>query len=91
MLNGEPAVAAVGACTTKCVAAPEPTAIALEIPVIEEVTVSVAVTVWLPRVFKVTRNTPVPLERVEFAGRVAAGSLLVICTVPVYPVTRLLN
>jgi hypothetical protein len=83
MLNGEPAVAAVGTPTTKCVAAPEPTVIALEVPVIEEVTVSVAVTVWLPSVFKVTWNTPVPLESVEFGGSIAAGSLLVICTVPV--------
>ena len=53
------------------------------LPVIELVTVSVAVIVWLPPVFSVTLKVPVPLVSVEFAGRTAAASLLVKWTVPV--------
>ena len=51
---------------------------------------SVAVTVWLPAVFKVTLNVPTPLSSVTLAGSVAAPSLLVKWTVPVYPVAVLL-
>ena len=40
-------------------------------PVIELVTVSVAVTVWLPAVFRVTLKLPAPLVRVELAGSTA--------------------
>ena len=46
------------------------------------VTVSVAVIVWLPAVFSVTLNVPVPLVSVALAGRTAAASLLVKWTVP---------
>lgn len=46
-----------------------PTVIALEVPVMDAVTVSVAVVVWLPTVFKVTEKVPVPFVRVEFPGR----------------------
>jgi len=50
--------------------------------VIAELTVSVAVTVWLPAVLNVTGNVPVPLESAVFAGNVACVSVLVKCTVP---------
>jgi len=58
------------------------TFIALDGPVIEGVTVSVAVMVWLPAVFSVAEKVPVPLVNVAFAGKVACASLLVKCTVP---------
>ena len=51
-------------------------------PVIEAVTVSVAVTVWLPVVFSVAEKVPVPFVSAEFAGRTAWLSVLVKCTVP---------
>jgi hypothetical protein len=51
-------------------------------PVIDGVTVSVAVTVQAPAVFSVTGKVPVPLVRVASAGSVAALSELVKCTVP---------
>src|SRR5438067_10773540 len=50
------------------------------------VTVSVAVTVWLPAVLSVTENVPVPPVRVALAGRTAWASVLVKCAVPAYPV-----
>ena len=78
-----PAVAAAGAVTRKCVAVPAETLTVFEVPVIEAVTVSVPVIVWLPSVFKVTESVLVPLINVTFAGRVAAPSVLVKCTVPV--------
>jgi len=86
-----PTVALPGMDTWKCVANPDPTVIAWEVPVIEAVTVSVAVTVWLPSVFRVTWNSPLPFVKVVFAGSTAAPSVLVKCTVPVYPGTTLLN
>ena len=52
------------------------------VPVIELLTVSVAVMVRLPAVFKVPLNVPLPFVRVELDGSVAAPSLLVKCTVP---------
>jgi hypothetical protein len=73
------------------VGVPELTLMAFEVPVIVALTVSVAVTVLLPAVFKVTGNTPVPFVSVEFAGSTAAPSVLVKCTVPVYPAAMLLN
>ena len=77
-----PAVAVLGALTKKCVAAAALTEIELVVPVIELVTVSVAVTVCAPAVFNVTENMPTPLVSVPFAGRVARPSVLVKCTVP---------
>src|SRR5262249_49120672 len=76
-LNAAPAVAAAGALTVKCVAVVLETAIVAEVPVIDDVTVSVAVIVWLPAVFSVALKVPRPLVRVAFAGRTAAASLLV--------------
>jgi hypothetical protein len=81
-LKAVPAVSGVAAVTLKCVAVPVLTTIAPEVPVIDEVTVSVAVMVWLPAVFSVAVNVLVPLVSVLFAGSVAAPSLLVKCTVP---------
>lgn len=71
-----------GAATAKCVVAAGLTAIVLEVPVIEAVTVSVAVMVRFPAVFKVATNVPAPLVSVELAGNTAAPSVLVKCTMP---------
>jgi hypothetical protein len=60
--KAEPAVADAGAAIVKCVAAAALTAIVLEDPVIDGVTVSVAVTVWFPVVFEVAENVPAPLR-----------------------------
>ena len=56
-------------------------------PVMELVTVSVAVIVCvpLPTVSSAAEKVPVPLVRVESAGSFAWLSVLVKCTVPVYP------
>jgi len=54
-----------------------------DVPVIKEVAVSVAVTVWLPAVFKVTLKLPAPLVSIASAGKVAAASLEVSATVGV--------
>ena len=51
-------------------------------PVSEAVVVSVAVIVWPPAVFSVAEKVPVPLVKVESAGKVAAPSVLVKCIVP---------
>ena len=53
------------------------------VPVIEGVTVSVAVMVWLPAVASVAENVPTPEVRVELDGRVGDPSVLVKWTVPV--------
>jgi hypothetical protein len=53
------------------------TMIAPDVPVIAGVTLSVAVTLWLPAVFSVTGKLPVPFTRVVFAGSVACPSVLV--------------
>jgi hypothetical protein len=72
--------------TEKCVAGASVTAIALLVPVMLEVIVSVAVMVRLPAVLSVALNVPAPLVSVASAGRLAAPSLLVKWTVPAYPV-----
>ena len=82
-LTAVPAVADVGVETANLVAAPGLSEMGPQVPVIEAVAVSVAVMVWLPQVLKVAENVPMPLVRVEFAGSVAAESVLVKCTVPV--------
>jgi hypothetical protein len=84
--NAIPAVADAGALTLKCVTAAALTAIGPLVPVIDAVTVSVAVIVWLPAVSSVALNVPTPLVSVEFAGNTAAPSELVKCTIPLYPV-----
>jgi hypothetical protein len=81
-LTGVPAVAVEGAVTDKCVAGGV-TETALEVPVMDAFAVSLAVTVRLPAVLKVTENVPTPLVSFEFAGRTAALSVLVNFTVPV--------
>jgi hypothetical protein len=53
-----------------------------EVPVIEAVTVSVAVIVWPPVVLSVAEKVPVPFVSVEFAGSTAWLSVLVKCAVP---------
>jgi hypothetical protein len=59
-----------------------PTLIEFEVPVIEALTVSVAVMVLLPTVSKVAEKVPVPFVKVESAGSAAWPSVLVKCTVP---------
>ena len=58
------------------------TLIGPDVPVIVALPESVAVTVWLPVLFNVTWNVPIPLVYVEFAGNTASTSELVKCTVP---------
>ncbi len=70
-LNALPAVALAGALTVKCVADAAATAMALLVPVMALVTVSVAVIVWLPAVSNVAPKLPVPFVRVLLAGRTA--------------------
>jgi hypothetical protein len=81
-VNEDPAVAVAGAETLKRAAGPGPTVIEPDVPVIDEVTVSVAVIVCDPAVFRVVLNEPVPDVRGESAGRTAAPSVDVKCTVP---------
>lgn len=50
--------------------------------VIEVFAVSVAVRVCFPLVFSVALKMPVPFVSLELGGRIASGSLLVKCTVP---------
>src|SRR5262249_60354681 len=52
------------------------TTMPLLVPVTDEVTVSVAVIVCVPGVFRVATNEPVPAVRVVLAGSVAAGALV---------------
>ena len=82
-LNDVPLVATAGAETTKCVAGPAFTVMLLEFPVIEAITVSVAVIVRKPAVLSIAGKVPTPFVSTAFAGSVAAPSLLVKCTVPV--------
>jgi hypothetical protein len=78
----EPDETDAGATTVKCVTAAGLTIIAFEVPVIDEVTISVAVMVCDPAVLRVAGNIPVPLVRVESPEKDADPSVLVKCTVP---------
>jgi hypothetical protein len=55
---------------------------AKEVPVMEAVTASVAMMVWLPEVFSVAEKVPAPFMSVELAGRIALASELEKWTVP---------
>ena len=78
-----PAVTAEGKPETMSVlAAAGLTVMPAWLPVMLDVTVSVAISDCVPAVFKVALNEPVPLVSVELAGRVAWPSLLVKCTIP---------
>ena len=90
-MKAVPAACGEDAVTTKVAAAPGFTVMGLLVPVMEEVTVSVAVMVRAPAVFSVTENVLTPFVNVELAGNVAAPSVLVKCTVPAYPVAVLPN
>ena len=79
--NAVSAGSGVTALTTKCVAGPE-TAMPALVLVYAVVDVSAAVIDWLPLVFSVALNEPVPLVSVESVGRLAAPSELVKWTVP---------
>ena len=76
-LNAVPPLADDGGETVRCVAGALETTIEFEVPIIDEVTVSVAVIVRLPAVLSVAENVPTPLVKVESAGRTANPSLLV--------------
>ena len=82
-LKDEPAVAVEGAETVKCVAGCTVTTMEFEVPVMELITVSVAVMVWVPPILRVAEKVPVPPVSVELDGKVASTSLLVKWTVPV--------
>ena len=81
-LNGSPLPALAGAETTNLVAVGLDTLIVPDAPVIELVTVSVAVMVCAPTVFSVAGKVPVPLVKVALPGSTAMPSVLVKCTVP---------
>jgi hypothetical protein len=81
-VKGVPAVAEDGALSAHCVVDPALTLIVLVVPVIEPVTVSVAVTVWLPAVLSVTDTVFVPFAKVVLVGTTAAPSLLAKWIVP---------
>ena len=66
----------------KWVAGPGVTVTAPEIPVMLAVTVSVALRVRVPAVFRVAGKVPVPPVSVALAGRTAAVSELVKWSVP---------
>jgi hypothetical protein len=65
------------------------TSIEFEVPVIEAVTVSVAVINWRPTVFSVAEKVPIPFVSNELAGSTAWASVLVKCAVPEYPLATL--
>ena len=81
----------LAAATTRRVADPAVTAMAPDVPDIEVVTASAVVMVWLPAVFSVAVNVPVPLVRTALPGKTAAVSLELKCTAPVYPVAVLFD
>jgi hypothetical protein len=56
--------------------------IELEVPVIEAVTVSIAVMDWLLALFSVAEKVPIPFVSIELAGSTAWPSLVVKCAVP---------
>jgi hypothetical protein len=60
-------------------------------PAMVFVAVSVAVSVWLPAVFKVALKLPTPALRVVFIGTKAVASVVLKWTVPVYAVAVLPN
>src|SRR5437879_3777866 len=83
----DPTVVVVGwVVNTSLLNAPRLTTMPDCVAVIAGVTVSVAVIDRVPGVFSVTLKFLVPLVSVEFPGRAAAGSLLVIFIVPEYAV-----
>lgn len=69
-LNGIPVVTLVGAVTDKWMAT-SVTVIGFEVPVIDAIDESVALTVWLPMVMRVTEKVPVPLVNVVAEGSTA--------------------
>jgi hypothetical protein len=81
-VSAVPEIAAEGALTLKWVATAAATTEDPEVPVMDALTVSVAVTLWVPAVLKVTPKVPVPDARVVLAGNSAALSVEVKCTVP---------
>jgi hypothetical protein len=70
MLNAIPVVAFDGTVTEKCEAGTT-TPIEFELPVTEDFTESVAVTVCVPAVLSVTENIPAPFESAESLGPLA--------------------
>ena len=62
------------------------TVIVPDTPVIDAVTVSVAAIVCIPAVSNTAGSVITPFNSAEFPGNTAFPSVLVKCTVPVYPV-----
>ena len=83
-MKAVPAVSGDTAVITNLVAAAALTVTVPDVPVMDDVVVSVAVIVWFPAVFSVAENVPTPFVNVESAGNVDPPSLLVKCTVPAY-------
>ena len=85
-LTAVPAVAVVGALTANLAPVevmPAGLTVTLpEVPVVATVVVSFTVTVFVPAVLSVTAKVPVPPTSVASAGRTAAPSVEVKCTVP---------
>ena len=75
-------VVPVEARKTRRLAGKAVTVMPLWVPLMELVTVSVAVIDWLPAVRSVALKVPVPLVKVVLAGTLACGSELVKCNVP---------
>jgi len=82
MLNAVPAVAFAGALMVNVLAAPALTVTVPDVPVIADETVSVALIVCDPAVFKVALKVPVPLVSVELDGNTPRASVPLKCTVP---------
>jgi hypothetical protein len=82
MLNAIPVVAFEGTVNEKWEAGTT-MLIEFELPVTEDFAESVAVTLCVPAVLRVTEKVPVPFESAESLGSTACASLLLKCTVPV--------
>ena len=82
VVNAAPTVVLEGAAKASTLVAPAFTVMAEELPVILDETVSVALIVCDPAVFRFALKVPVPLVRVELAGKTACASLPLKCTVP---------
>jgi hypothetical protein len=82
-LNAVFGLALAGALTVKCVADAAPTLIALLVPLIDVLALSVPVIVCWPAVFIVALKVPTPLVNAVSAGNPACRSVVVKWIVPV--------
>src|SRR5690242_13725556 len=84
MLTGVPAAAETGVAIRKRKFDPPPTSTPPEVPLMDPLTVSMAVIVWVPSFLNVAEQVPVPLVNVPSGGRMADPSVLVKWMVPLY-------